>query len=226
MRGNIAKKAQLPLSVNTPKNIIFDFDGTIANTLPIVIDLVEHWSVSNIKLTPELIDELRGLPAQQVIKRAGIPLRKIPGLITRGRKELIEKLADAKPFEDIIEVIERLAEKHNLYVMSSNSSGNINQFLQTYNVSQHFRAIYGNVSVFGKTKMMKKIIKLERLDKDACIYVGDETRDIEAAHRAKLPIVSVTWGFNSKKILVKYKPDFLANQPNDLLKILNKNATT
>jgi phosphoglycolate phosphatase len=74
--------------------------------------------------------------------------------------------------------------------------------------------------------MMKKIIKLERLDKDACIYVGDETRDIEAAHRAKLPIVSVTWGFNSKKILVKYKPDFLANQPNDLLKILNKNATT
>jgi HAD superfamily hydrolase (TIGR01549 family) len=214
------KKAQQSVLASEKLNVIFDFDGTIANTLPIIIDLVEKWSVSDIHLTIELIEELRGLPAQQALKRVGIPLRKVPGLITRGRKELLEKLADAKPFKGMLEVIEELAQSCNLYVMSSNSDVNINQFLDTYNLAKYFRAVHGNVSVFGKTKVLKKIIKQEGLDKDHCIYVGDETRDIEAAHKLKLKVISVTWGYNNKQILSTFRPDYLVDKPRDLLTIL------
>jgi phosphoglycolate phosphatase-like HAD superfamily hydrolase len=201
-------------------NVIFDFDGTIANTLPIVIELVEKWSVSDTKLTVELVEELRGMSAQQALKRVGIPLRKVPSLITQGRKELLEKLSDAQPFPDILEVIRELSNTCNLYVMSSNSGDNINRFLHNYKVSQYFKKVYGNVSVFGKTKVLKRIIKHEKLDKDLTVYVGDETRDIEAAHKINLRIISVVWGYNNEQIISQYHPDYMIDQPKELLTIL------
>ncbi len=207
-------------------NIIFDFDGTIANTLPILIEVAEQWSVTNMKLTVELVEELRGLPAQQALKRVGIPLRRVPTLVTRGRKELIGRLVDAKPFDGIIDVIEQLSRSNNLYVMSSNSDQNIKKFLKTYQLNQYFKAIYGNVSVFGKTKSLRKILKKERIAKTDSIYVGDETRDVEAAHKVGLKVASVTWGYNNKKILSTYRPDFLIEKPEDLLKITSYYAIT
>lgn len=201
-------------------DIIFDFDGTIANTLPILIEVAEQLSITEMPLTIELVEELRGLPAQQILKRVGIPLRKVPALVTRGRKELIVRLAEAKPFKGMLEVIQELSKSSNLYVMSSNSDQNIKQFFKTYGFDQYFQAIYGNVSLFGKTKGMKKIIKLENLDKSRVIYVGDETRDIEAAHKIKIKVASVTWGYNNKQILSKFKPDYMVSRPEELLQLI------
>ena len=52
------------------------------------------------------------------------------------------------------------------------------------------------------------------------IYIGDETRDIEAAHDAKIKIIAVTWGLNSRQILTKYKPEWLVNAPDDVITVL------
>lgn len=201
-------------------NVIFDFDGTIANTLPIVIELVEKWSVASEPLTVEKVEQMRGMTAQQIIKMAGIPLRKIPGLVTKGRKELLHELHRAKPFSGLPEVVARLSKTCNLYVMSSNSSENIEQLLEAYKLRTYFQSVYGGVSLFGKTKMLKQIIVQEGLEKDRCVYIGDETRDIEAAHKIGLKIVSVTWGYNNKQILQQFGPDYLVNQPKDLLSVL------
>lgn len=202
--------------------LIFDFDGTIANTLPIVIDLFHESGVVDIKLDDALIEELRGMSAQQVLKTVGIPIRKLPSLITKGRKELLLRLSDAKPFDDIVDVIKELSKDYDLYVMSSNSEENIRHFFEDAGLSKYFKSIHGNVSIFGKTKIMRKIIVEEKLDKEKTWYVGDETRDVEAANKIKLKIISVTWGYNNKKILSKYKPTQLADTPKDLLKILKR----
>ena len=201
-------------------SVIFDFDGTISNTLPIVIDLFHEWGMVDIKLNDELVEELRGMSAQQVLKAVGIPIRKLPGLITKGRKEFINRLGDAKAFDGIAEVIERLSKDYTLYIMSSNSEENIRHFLDENRLSKYFKSIHGNVSIFGKTKVMRRIITEEGLDKNQCWYVGDETRDVEAAHKIKLKIISVTWGYNNKKILSKYNPEYLADTPKDILKVL------
>lgn len=209
-----------PIHIGGRPSVIFDFDGTISNTLPIVIDLFHEWGMVDIKLNDELVEELRGMSAQQVLKAVGIPIRKLPSLITKGRKEFINRLGDAKPFEGMTDVIERLSKDYTLYIMSSNSEENIRHFLDENKLSKHFKSVYGNVSIFGKTKVMRKIIVDEKLDKDQCWYVGDETRDVEAAHKIKLKIISVTWGYNNKKILSKYNPEYLADTPKDILKVL------
>lgn len=215
------RKQKTQHSGNKP-SLIFDFDGTIANTLPLMIDLFHEWAVVDIKLDDVLIEEMRGMSAQQVLKTVGIPIRKLPGLITRGRKELIAKLSGAKPFDGIIDVIKELSKDYTLYVMSSNSEENINHFLNANGLNKYFKSIHGNVSVFGKTKIMRKIIETEGISKEECWYIGDETRDVEAAHRIKLKIVSVTWGYNNRKILSTYNPEHLVDTPKELLKVLKR----
>ena len=62
-----------------------------------------------------------------------------------------------------------------------------------------------------------KIIKKENALKDKCIYIGDETRDIEAARKAGVKVAAVSWGLNSREALEKYQPDWLLENPKNLL---------
>ena len=50
--------------------------------------------------------------------------------------------------------------------------------------------------------------------------MGDETRDVEAAKKANIKVVAVTWGFNSPEALAKENPDFLINHPSELLEVI------
>ena len=46
--------------------------------------------------------------------------------------------------------------------------------------------------------------------KSEIIYIGDELRDIEACRAVNVPIISVSWGFNSTEILEKNNPGMVA----------------
>lgn len=198
------------------QTIIFDFDGTLADTLPLAIELFNEASRRPDILTPEFIEKLRGMPAQAAIKAVGIPLWRIPRLVAQSKAILFRELARAQPFADIPAVIKALAGTRQLYVMSSNSANNVNLFLERHDLREYFAGIYGDVGLFSKAKMLKKIIKEQQLNKKSCIYVGDETRDIEAAHKIGLPIISVGWGYNNTTILSKYRPEYLLEQPKQL----------
>jgi len=62
-------------------------------------------------------------------------------------------------------------------------------------------------------------MKRHSLARKHSVYVGDETRDIQAARLAFIKVVSVSWGFNTREILAKQKPNFLIDSPKDLLGI-------
>ncbi len=202
------------------KYVIFDFDGTLADSLPIVIDIAKN--AFNIKINNNQIEKYRNMTAKQVLKEAGIPIYKVPGLLVKGRPLLQKRMPDVQMFPELLEVIEFLHKKgHSLYVVSSNSAGIINQFLENYRVRQYFRGVYGNVGVFSKAQALKKVIKREGLALNDAVYVGDEVRDIEASKKIGLPIISVTWGYNGKEVLSNYHPDYMVNKAKDLLKIIN-----
>ena len=55
------------------------------------------------------------------------------------------------------------------------------------------------------------------LDQNQTVYVGDEVRDIEAARRAEIQVIGVTWGFNTRAVLKKNSPDTIVDNPADLL---------
>lgn len=203
------------------KYVIFDFDGTLADSLPVVIDIAK--SLIKTEISDEQIDRFRNMTAKQVLKEAGIPIYKVPGLLVKGRPLLQKRMHDVKIFSGLTDVIKSLSEQNNkLYVVSSNSAGIINHFLEDYKLKQYFSRVYGNVGIFSKAQALKKVIKREKISIRDTVYIGDEVRDIEAAKKIKMPIISVAWGYNGRQVIQGYKPDYLANQPVDILKFINE----
>jgi phosphoglycolate phosphatase-like HAD superfamily hydrolase len=64
------------------------------------------------------------------------------------------------------------------------------------------------------------VLRANYIAADEVIYVGDEIRDIEAAKRSKIPVISVTWGFNGTAILQQYQPDYLVHKPQEIIQLL------
>ena len=73
--------------------------------------------------------------------------------------------------------------------------------------------------VFGKDKGLIKVIVKYGLVTEETYYIGDETRDIEAAKKQGVKTVAVTWGAESRELLKKATPDKIISNPRDLLKI-------
>lgn len=203
------------------KYIIFDFDGTVADTLPHVVTIGQK--MLGITVDPDEIEDLRNATIPQIVKRFKIPLYKIPGLVINARKMFKEHIHEVEPIKGLPEVIKQLnAEGYELLIISSNSASNIQKFLQQHNLRQYFKSIYGNVGLFSKVQAIKKVMKKQRIATDDCVYIGDEIRDIEAAHKVGIPIISTTKGLNGEKILREHNPDFLAKNPREILLAIKK----
>lgn len=71
--------------------------------------------------------------------------------------------------------------------------------------------------MFGKGRVLGHVIQKQKLHQQKVVYVGDEVRDIEAAREAGIPIVAVSWGFNSVHRLQQSQPDYVVTDPKQLL---------
>ncbi len=202
------------------KSVIFDFDGTIADTLPIAIECAES-VLGDLGLTDEKINEYKNMTVRQLINELDVPYHRIPKYVVIARSFIKQNIPKITVFQGLTEVIKQLHDSgYRLYIVSSNSVENINTILSNNELNQYFESIVGGVGVFGKTIALKSTIKKYKIDKKTCIYIGDEVRDIKASNKVGLPIISVTWGFNGEQILSSNKPDFIAKEPADIVRII------
>ncbi len=200
-------------------NIIFDFDGTLADTLPAARALFDKMQLRP-PVTDAEVAHWRGLTLRRVLQEVGIPMWRVPRLLVVARADFALIVKTVEVFKGLDTVLAGLkADGHELFVVSSNSSQNIQDFLKRHKIDAYFDHAYGGASVFGKSKDLRLIIKNDKLDRLQTIYVGDETRDIEAARRAGIRSISVTWGFNATEILRSHNPDFMADTPDDLAQL-------
>jgi phosphoglycolate phosphatase len=207
--------------MNQINTVIFDFDGTIADsfqkTLGAIIKIANDYGVEGVsKIDIELY---RKKDLREVIKEAKVPVYRLPFLIKRGQREIAKVIESVKPFKGMVEVIRELDTKDiRLGILTTNSEGNVRKFLKD-NKIDIFDFIYSGTSLFGKGKALRRLIKDKKLEVNRIVYVGDETRDIQAAHETGIRAVAVTWGFNTKEPLLKENPDWIADKPEQLLKI-------
>ena len=201
------------------KGIIFDFDGTLVDTFEIAFKCMNMLSF---KYKFEIITEkellkLRDKSFKDII-REDLKLKwyMLPFFIRDVQKIMKEEIKTVKFHPELISVLKKLNKTHRLFILSSNHQDIIELELQRNNLNI-FEGVYSGSSLFKKDKSILKLIKLFKLNKENCIYVGDETRDIEACKLAGVKIISVSWGFNSRKILSEYQPDYLIDKPKELL---------
>lgn len=214
------------MNINNKKHLIFDFDGTIADSLDLLIkiynSICNKYNCLPVDISDK--DELRKLKAQEILKRCKIAFLKIPFLLLKVKSKFRKKLSEVEIFAGMGDTLKELKKQgFILHILTSNSKENVNSFLRDNNLLDIFNSIYSNSSIFGKDKSLKKFLIKENINKEDCVYIGDETRDIEAVKKLNMSIVSVSWGFNSKEALVKLNPDIIIDKPKDLLRIFSNN---
>ena len=198
--------------------LIFDFDGTIADTFETVVGIFYELPGRKKFLTPEEIQKLRGLSLAGVTEELHVSPWRIPFLLMLGRRRMKRRMHTIKAHAGIPEMIKKLHnEGHQLYILSSNSERNIQLFLSRHDMAYAFVKIYGGVGLFGKAHMLKKVIKQNRLDRKDTWYVGDEVRDVAGAKAADVRIMAVGWGYNTAEILAKHEPTKLIGKPADII---------
>jgi phosphoglycolate phosphatase-like HAD superfamily hydrolase len=203
--------------------VIFDFDGTLADTLVASIRIFEKLSNRKVPFNDEEIAHLRGLTAFNVVRELRIRPWRVPWLLVRGRAMMRREMETIKVFADMETVLAELKQAGvPMYIMSSNSPGNIRRLLEAHGWDGYFKRVYGNVGIFGKTKMLRRIIARNQLMAQTAYYVGDEGRDIEAAKRAGMHSVAVSWGFNSAALLQHHHPAEMATTPAELSAIFRR----
>jgi phosphoglycolate phosphatase len=208
------------------KIAIFDFDGTIANTIPTDLEIAKLFNQFtkefNIEkhITVEDIKQFRGKSLKEIVKALHIRFYRLPFILRKVQKFMQPDLLKANPIGGIKDAINKLKENgYILGIVTSSKKTLVENFLKRHKING-FDFIHSGSSLFGKHRIINKLLKKYGFSQEDTIYIGDEIRDIEATKKSEIPIISVTWGFNSKAGLKKYLPHFMVEKPSDIVKIL------
>lgn len=206
------------------KTVIFDFDGTMADSLSVIVTIFEELTGKGELLTPKEMAELRHLPVPVVARRLQVPMWRVPFLLWRGRRTMQRRIDEVVMYEGLDEAMRQLHDAgYQLLVASSNSERNIRAFLRNNGIEQYVTHVYGGIGLFSKSGALRKIMAHNRTTADKCIYVGDETRDIEACQAVGLKCIAVKWGFADPKFLAKHRPAALVATPAELAQAVQQN---
>ena len=199
------------------KHIVFDFDGTLADTF----DIIKNIALKEYGEYDVDVDLFKHVGAKGLLKKVNIPRWKLPQMMLHVSSKL-RKSKEINLFPDIIEMIIELKSNYKLGIVSSNSNEIIYETLKKFELKDMFDFIYSESSLFGKHLVLKRMCKKHRLNSRNVIYVGDEDRDIIAAKKAGIKTIAVTWGFNSKEKLSRENPDYLVDSPMQILEVLSQ----
>lgn len=203
--------------------LIFDFDGTIAESFEAILKILRSISkdFGIDKITDKDIKIFKERGVRQSLRDLKISLVKIPVISKRVKRILNKEIASLNSFSGLKETLLELRKrKYNLGILTSNSKDNVEKFLRR-NGLDFFEFIYSDSSLFGKDRVLKKLLKKQNIKPNEVVYFGDEIRDIQAALRLNVKIVAVCWGFNTKKALKKCEPTHLVEKPSEILALFS-----
>ena len=194
--------------------VLFDFDGTLADTFETGASLINEFAG---KFGYKTIDfaNSRNLSARELVKLSGVKWWQIPRLVRFFRKESAKNANKIKPCKGVPEFLQSIAQSADLGILTTNSTATVECFLRNNNLDGYFGYLKTGVPLFGKRRALSRSVRALRKMYSFVLYVGDEIRDIEACRKAGVDIISVSWGFNSHQVLAKANP-FVAEYANTL----------
>lgn len=203
------------------KHVVFDFDGTIANTTPLIPEIINEVLEQFDKpaLTQEQLNRFMKMHWKDAVKEYGIKWRHLPKYALTAQKKMKNKLDDVTLFENMKELIEQLSKNYTTNIISLNSKENIKYVIDKHNINT-IGNVFSTRGKVTKKKILKKYMKEFNIKKDELLYIGDELGDIEACKKHDIKVVAVTWGFDDKDLLSSGNPDYIVDSPADIANIV------
>jgi phosphoglycolate phosphatase len=200
---------------------IFDFDGTLADSFPWVLgmmnDVADRFKFRRVE--PDEIEALRNSDAREIMRRLGIRRWKLPMIARYVRSRMAADVGQIQMFPGAGEMIDQLSRAGvRLAVVSANGEPTIRTVLGER--ADLIEAYAGGVSLFGKRSKLMRMSKLTGVPVSQCLVIGDEIRDLDAARKARMPFGAVSWGSTRPAAMLERGPDYLFNHIREIVPVI------
>lgn len=215
--------------MNKINTIVFDLDGTLLDTLDDLSNSV-NFALRQHNMPQRSQKEIRSflgngiayLMRQSVA--TGTSETEFDMAFQSFRKHYVEHCLDlTQPYKGIIPLLDQLKQRNvKMAIVSNKLHPAVQELNQRFFKEYITSAVGESATVRRKPNPDAVIAALKELgsSKEEAVYVGDSEVDLATAKNVGVPCVCVTWGFRDKEVLAKLHPDFLIDQPEELLEIL------
>ncbi|SDP38433.1 HAD hydrolase-like protein [Afipia sp. GAS231] len=175
---------------------IFDFDGTLANSLPWLRASFQDM-IARFALAPVGADEIEGLrmmSARQIMTRLNVPMWRLPAIVSDMRKRKLAAAGEISLFDGVATLLADLQRLGiQTAIVSSDSEESVRRVLGlTAGLISRFDC---GATIFGKHSKFRRVARHFGTRPADTICIGDEIRDIEAARAAGMASGAVGWGY-------------------------------
>ena len=209
------------------KNVIFDLDGTLLYTLEDLTDSI-NFSLKKYNYPQKTIDQIRNAVGNGVYKLCE---RVVPeGQNNPLYNEILETFKQnysnnmfnkTSPYEGIIPLLHDLKSNNYKIAVVSNKFDSAVRDLCTKYFNGLIDFAAGENEQFGIKKKpapdtVLSVMKEFGATVDDTVYVGDSEVDIQTAQNAKIPCISVTWGFKNYDFLLQNGAKIIVHAPYEI----------
>lgn len=188
--------------------VVFDFDGTIADTSDSIIatatTVLTGWGLRPDELSRDRVSQIIGPPFPQAYEQVFGLSHDDAVEVTRRYRSIYTQLGvEAWPaFPGIVELLEQLRDAgRKLAVASSKSASLVMRGLVDNGIDGLFDTVCAKDSDDRATKVDSILLALDKLGARAqdAVMVGDRFHDVEAASACGMPCVGVLYGHTAER---------------------------
>ncbi|HUT17333.1 MAG TPA: HAD family phosphatase [Acidobacteriota bacterium] len=213
------------------KAVIFDWDGTLADTSQVVVASFQK-ALSDIhcEINGEFIERRIGIGSAQtfreILRSSKIRFDEtlIKSLVEKKIQNEIEMSAKVKLFDGSLDLLESLQGKVKLGLASMNDREVIANLLKMTNTQRFFDATLTADDISNPKPnpeiFLRCVLKL-RSSQEKCVVVEDSIFGVKAAKTAKMGCITVLTGVYSREELKKANPDLIVDSLKEKSEVLN-----
>ena len=204
------------------KLLIFDFDGTLANSYPWVVAILDELAekFNAIPVDHSKLDELKNYPPRKIMKMHNVSIWKLPAILKFTRSRMKTNGESIKCFEGVGKMLQELKDNDiRLALVTTNTCETVRRVLGD-DLYSFFHLFEDKISMFGKPAALKRIIRKSGLDRSEMLAIGDEIRDVEAAKKVNIPFGAVSWGFSTMDAMASHEPEHIFTEMSQIVDLV------
>ncbi len=216
------------------KAAIFDFDGTIANTLFDLQDSINEALKMNGFSREYTFEETKYLVGSGIRILCTRALNYKEHTLEQEEqvfsdfKKCYEKnqFNKTKPYPHVVETLLELKKRGiKLAILSNKKQSNTEEITNHIFPKDLFTKVIGQqegVPIKPDPTSLNNLILSLGVNKDEVLYVGDSDSDMMVANNAKVKKVGVTYGYRKKEEIEKYHPDYFIDDFEEIIQVIER----
>jgi len=204
--------------------INFDYDG-------VLVDTFDHWlgimraahreTGCGRPTTREDLETTESITFDHLGRQCGVDEDDLPRFVETVYQLQSRSDAPQPLYPGIPEVLQGLSARHTVTIVTSNLASSVQRLLQYHSLDRTVTRILDGRAAGAKSDKIASLCRTFDAPPQESFMVGDAISDIRQGKRAGVRAIAVAWGFQRRDLLLAETPDFVADEPEDLLEILS-----